>query len=67
MALRDLRDGVDVDEVDHLRHVSRRETDGIGVAVDRDDAEPTLARLHDRAPLVAPGTDEEDRLHGRGW
>ena len=35
----------------------------LGVAVDCDDAEALLPRLHDRAPLVAPGADEEDGLH----
>src|SRR5262249_7056414 len=37
----------------------------VGVAVDGDDAEPALARLLDRATLVAPGADEEDGLHCR--
>ena len=39
------------------------ESGGIGVPVDRDDAETLLARLQDRPPLMPAGADEEDGLH----
>ncbi len=45
--------------------VGIREPDGIGVVVDRDDAQPELLRAQDRAPLVAPRADKEDGLHSR--
>ena len=61
---RDGLDGVDVREVDDLGGVGERETRRVGVAVDRDDAEPAVARLRDRTALVAPGADEEDARHG---
>jgi hypothetical protein len=35
----------------------------LGVPVDRDDAMAELLRPEDRTALVAPGADEEDRLH----
>ena len=61
---RDLLDRVDVGEVDDLRDVRRLEPRRVGVAVDRDDADPALARLGDRAALVAARADEEDARHG---
>ena len=60
---RDLRHRVDVGEVDRLCDVGDLEPERVGVAVDRDDADALLARLQDRAALVAPGADEEDGLH----
>ena len=44
--------------------VGEGEPGRIRVAVDRDDAEAALARLGDRAALVAPRADEEDARHG---
>ena len=60
---RDLRDGVDVGEVDRLRDVRDLQPERLRVAVDSDHAKALLPRLHDRAPLVAPRADEEDGLH----
>ena len=57
-------DRVDVGEVDRLGDVGDLQPERVGVAVDRDDADALLARLQDRAALVAPGADEEDGLHG---
>ena len=54
---------VDVGEVDRLADVRHLEPERIRVAVDRDDAEAAARGLQDRAPLVAPGADEEDGLH----
>ena len=59
----DLGDRVDVGEVDRLGDVGDLQPERVGVAVDGDDANALLARLQDRAPLVAPGADEEDGLH----
>ena len=59
----DLGHRVDVGEVDRLRDVGDLKPERVGVAVDGDDANALVARLHDRAPLVAPGADEEDGLH----
>ena len=59
----DLGHRVDVGEVDRLRDVGDLKAERVGVAVDGDDANALVARLHDRAPLVAPGADEEDGLH----
>ena len=56
---------LDVDEVDDLGLVGVLEPGRVGVAVDRDDAQPELLRAQDRAPLVAPRADEEDGLHSR--
>ena len=53
-------DGVDVREVDDLGDVGDAEAGRVGVPVDGDDAMAALARLDDRAPLVATCTDEED-------
>ena len=63
VAAGDLGDRVDVGEVDRLCDVGDLEPERVGVAVDGDDANPLLPRLQDRAPLVAPGADEEDGLH----
>ena len=63
VAPRDLGHGVDVGEVDGLADVGDLEPGRVGVAVDGDDADALLARLQDRATLVAPGADEEDGLH----
>ena len=54
---------VEVGEVDHLGGVGREQPGCLRVAVDRDDAQAELARLHDRAALVPAGADEEDGLH----
>ena len=56
---------VDVGEVDHEPAVGLGEPERVGVAVDRDHAQAELLGPQDRAPLVAPGADEEDGLHGR--
>ena len=61
---RDLLDGVDVHEVDDLRHVGQGEPGRIRIPVDCDDAEAAVACLGDRAALVAPRADEEDARHG---
>ena len=61
---RDLLDRVHVGEVDDLCHVGELEARGGGVPVDRDDAEPPVARLGDRAALMAARADEEDAWHG---
>ena len=63
VAARDLGHRVDVREVDDLGDVGDRKPGRVGVAVDGDDAKAALARLQDRAALVAAGADEEDRLH----
>ncbi len=63
----DLHDLGDVREVDDLGDVGRREAGRVGVSVDRGDAQAARARLLDRAPLMAPGADEEDGRHGRRW
>ena len=63
MAAGDLGDRVDVGEVDGLADVGDLQPEGVGVAVDADHAQAALARLQDRAALVAPGADEEDGLH----
>ncbi len=60
VATRDLGDRIDVGEVDGLADVCSPQAECIGVAVDGDDADALLARLQDRATLVAPGADEED-------
>ncbi len=44
--------------------VGRSQARRLGVPVDRDDAQSLRACVLDRAALVAPGADEEDRLHG---
>ena len=59
----DLGHRVDVGEVDRLGDVGDLQPERVGVAVDGDDANALVARLQDRAPLVAPGADEEDGLH----
>ena len=59
----DLGHRVDVGEVDRLRDVGDLKPERVRVAVDGDDPNALVARLHDRAPLVAPGADEEDGLH----
>ena len=64
---RDLHHRVDVAEVDDLCDIGRGEARGVGVAIDRGDAQAARAGLLDRAALVAPGADEEDGLHGRRW
>ena len=46
------------------RDVGLGEPGRVGVAVDGDDAQPELLRAQDRAPLVPPGADEENGLHG---
>ena len=63
VAAGDLGHRVDVGEVDRLGDVGDLQPEGVGVAVDRDDADALLACLQDRAALVAPGADEEDGLH----
>ena len=60
----DRLDGVEICEVDDLRRIGDAESRCLGVPVDRDDAEPALARLEDRPSLVAAGADEEDGRHG---
>ena len=61
---RDLFDGRDVREVDHLRDVRHPEPRGVGVPVDGHDPETALLRLQDRASLMSAGADEQDRGHG---
>ena len=63
---------VDVREVDDLGHVCQGEPGRVRVPIDRDDAKAPLARLRDRAALVASRADEEDARHGaivdaRSW
>jgi len=65
-------DSVDVCEVDDLGHVCQGEPGRVRVSIDRDDAKAPLARLRDRAALVASRADEEDARHGaivdaRSW
>ena len=50
-------------EIDGLAHVGDLQAERVRIAVDCDDAEAELLRPQDRAALVAPGADEEDRLH----
>jgi len=64
MAPRDVDDGSDVREVHHFRDVGDRETRCVWIPVDCDDAEPALARLDDRAALMAARADEEHARHG---
>ena len=64
VAPRDVLHRVDVGEVDDLGYVGQRQARSRRVAVDRDDPEPALARLHDRAALVASRADEEHARHG---
>jgi hypothetical protein len=59
VAAAELDERVDVPDVEHLRNVRLAKAGGVRVAVDGDDLEPELARLHDRAPLVDARTDEE--------
>jgi hypothetical protein len=54
-------DAIDVSEVDDLGRVRQLQSQRLGVPVDGHDAQPELLRARDRAPLVAPGADEEDR------
>ena len=61
----DLRDRLDVGEVDRLAHVRDRQAERLGVAVDGDDPEAELPRPQDRTALVPARADEEDRLHRR--
>ena len=63
VAPRDLGDRVDIGEVDRLGDVGDLQAERVGIAVDGDDANALVSRLHDRASLVAPGADEEDGLH----
>ena len=63
MALRDLRDCVDVREINSLRDVGSLKPGRISIPVNRNDADALFARLQNRAALVAPGADEEDGLH----
>jgi hypothetical protein len=63
VATPDLGDRGDVGEVDRLARVSDLQAERVRVPVDRDDAQAELLRPQDRAALVAPGADEEDRLH----
>ena len=67
LAATDLRDGIDVGEVDDLGDVGGAEARRGLVAVDRDDAQPPGLRMLDRAPLVPAAADEENRCHGRRW
>ena len=55
----------DVGEVDDGGDIRRREARGLDVPVDRDDVQSPPPCVLDRTALVAPGADEEDRLHGR--
>ena len=64
VAARDVHDRVDVREVDDLGYVGEGEPGRLRVPVHRDDAEAPLARLRDRAALVASRADEEDARHG---
>jgi hypothetical protein len=60
----DLRQRLDVGEVDHLGHVRVGQSGRFGVPVGGDDARPQLAHPRDRATLVPACADEEDGLHG---
>jgi hypothetical protein len=54
----------DLGEVDDLGDVGGCEARRFGVAVDRDDPQVPRACVLDRAALVAPRADEEDRPNG---
>ena len=56
----DLDDGADVAEVDHLADLGLRETDGVGVPVDRHHLDAELVSALDDAALVSPSADEQD-------
>jgi hypothetical protein len=60
----DALDRVRVGEVDDLGHVRELESRSVGVSIDGDDAEATVACLGDRAALMAARADEEDARHG---
>ena len=59
-----MQNSVHVCEVDDLGHVCQGEPGRVRVSIDRDDAKAPLARLRDRAALVASRADEEDARHG---
>ena len=62
---RDFRDGIDVHEVDDLRDVRLAEPERLRIAVDRDHAQAEVLRAPNRAPLVPPSADEQNRsFHG---
>jgi hypothetical protein len=60
----DLLDRGGVLDVRDLCDVGVPEGDRPWVGVDRDDVVPSLARTHDRGPLVATRPDEEESGHG---
>jgi hypothetical protein len=64
--LADARDGVHVGEVHHLGEVRGGEPRRLGVSVDPHHAQSQLACTLDRAALVPPRADEEDRSLHRG-
>jgi hypothetical protein len=64
---RDLDDGLDVREVDDLGDVGGHEPGRVAVAVDGGNVKAAGPRLLDRATLVPPRADKEDRCHGRRW
>ena len=63
VAPRHVGDACNVGEVDRLGDVDLGEPGRVGIAVDADHTVPELLRPLDRAPLVAPGADEEDGWH----
>jgi hypothetical protein len=65
MAPANVDDGIDVNEVDHLRLIGLGEARGVRIPVDGHDPQAQLPSAEDRAPLVAPRADEEDRFHSR--
>ena len=62
----DLRDRVDVREVDRLALVGDGEPERVRVAVDGDDAQAELLRAQDRAALMTACADEENGAHVAG-
>ena len=52
-----------VGEVDHEGAVCFTQAERVRIAVGSEHAQAERPRLLDRAPLMAPGADEEDGLH----
>ena len=62
----DLRDRVDIGEVDNLGDVRRGEPRRVRIAIDADDAQAELTRALDRTPLVPACTDHQHGSLHRG-
>ena len=60
----DLRQSLDVDEVDHLGHVRVGQPRRLGIPIGSDNPRAELAHPRDRTPLVPARADEKDGLHG---